>query len=708
MRDFGCLKQAGNALVYGVPDSAAAQVIADIYTRLLSELAAVSKVREASIAETQMYKEVHADLRSTATSKFASAVEFGEKSTKAKGRLLVVCGDEQAMYSLHSNLKFYAAPDVLLFPAWDCLPYDRSSPSAVQVSRRVGTLSRLSRLQADDSVIVLTTVNAALQRVPPKAEAAKWQLPLKKGEEIGFGLLTEFLVKSSYNRTGKVLEVGEFAVRGGILDIFPAAYEKPLRLDFFGDFIESIRTFDPLSQITDTEINEAVILPMSEVDLSEGAITSFRENYRDIFGGAAREDPLYESISSGRKFPGFEHWLPLFYGRMETIFDYMPGARIITPEWLPKAMEERDEQVKEFYDNRVNISGKTIKALKEAIYRPLAPDRLYLGQDEFESRISGSRIAFSQFAASPEQLKIDAAVMDAGYRSGIGFTLERSAGLFDALKEHIRMQQGRNLNVIISCSSNGSRERVMKMLLEHKIACEKIESFKSVCAHPVSTVTLAVLPLERGFTGGDYCIITEQDIFGERLVRYRPKKRKTEDFFLEAANFNEGELVVHRDHGIGRFDGLINIVAGDAPHDCLRIIYEGGDKLFVPVENIEVITSFGQEGDGVKLDKLGAASWQARKAKVKERITIAAAELIKMAAERELRQAPVMNPAEGLFDEFCARFPYSETEDQERAIEEVLGDLSSGVPSERLVCGDVGFGKTEVALRAAFAAVAVN
>ncbi|HYN37712.1 MAG TPA: DEAD/DEAH box helicase, partial [Rhodospirillales bacterium] len=297
-------------------------------------------------------------------------------------------------------------------------------------------------------------------------------------------------------------------------------------------------------------------------------------------------------------------------------------------------------------------------------------------------------------------------MIDAGGRPGIDFAEARTRpelNVFDALAARIREHRAAGQRVLLAAVTRGSRDRLATVLREHKIAgIAPVDDWAAAQALDPTKAALVVLPLERGFTTPELAVIAEQDILGEKMVRRGLKRSRAENFLIEASSLSPGDLVVHIDHGIGRYDALEAVSVDGAPHDCLRILYADNDRLYLPVENIEMVGRFGSDSDGVVLDKLGGAGWQSRKARMKQRLKEMAAELIRTAADRAVRDAPSLAPPEGLFDEFCARFPWSETEDQARAIGDVLEDLGRGRPADRLICGDVGFGKTEVALRAAF------
>ena len=523
-------------------------------------------------------------------------------------------------------------------------------------------------------------------------------LRIAVGQQIAQEALVAFLVRNSYLRTGTVSEPGEYAQRGGILDLFPPGEAQPLRLDFFGDELETLRRFDPLSQRTTEDASETVLRPVSEVILDEAAVERFRVGYRERFGGT-RGDPLYEAISAGRLHPGMEHWLPLFFERLETLFDYLPDAAVALDHQVPEAAEARLETIADFYDARKQLEGQPDAGGWP--YRPLPPDALYLSGEEMAARLEARPVArFWPFAA-PEEAS---GVFDAGGRARHDFSQHRTAadgGLFDAVRAAVEADRKAGKRVLLTAHSDGSRERLIHLCQEHGLGgLAKIESWAQA-----EDLSIATLGLEQGFATDRLSVISEQDILGERLARPAVQRKRPDNFLTEVSAIATGDLVVHVEHGIGRYEGLEAIDVAGAPHDCLKLIYHGGDKLFLPVENIEVLSRFGSEDAGVELDKLGQAGWQSRKARVKARIRAIAKELIKVAAARALKSAEAMQPAEGLYDEFCARFPYPETDDQIRAIDQTLDDLAAGRPMDRLVCGDVGFGKTEVALRAAFVAV---
>jgi transcription-repair coupling factor (superfamily II helicase) len=630
--------------------------------------------------------------------------------------LALVCRDGPRMAAVSRAISFFA-PDieVLEFPAWDCLPYDRVSPHPAVVAQRVMTLARLSRIVGrEHPAVLLTTVNAVLQRVPERTVIAKQSLSVAPGNVAPMANIIQWLELNGFNRAATVREAGDYAVRGGIVDLFAPGMDTPVRLDFFGDTLESIRSFDPKTQRTTCELRTLDLVPVSEFALTGDTIRLFRTGYVAQFGAAAPDDALYEAVTEGRKHAGMEHWLPLFHRRLETLFDYLPATPLAVEPLAEEAAHERLEQIADYYQARKDALGKDGGGTP---YKPLPPERLYLAEAEWRERLDTSALAKLTPFAAPEQANEPGVAqreqstdntITVSAHAGRNFAAERAtpgANVFEAVVKHVGALQSAGKRAVVALWSEGSRERMGHVLAEHGLHnLAPVASWPDALALPRPQMALAVLGLESGFETAGVALITEQDILGERLIRARRPSKRAENFIAEVTSLAAGDLVVHVDHGIGRFSGLRAIEAAGAPHDCLEIHYAGGDKLFLPVENIELLSRYGSEEAGAELDRLGGTAWQARKARMKNRIREIAGELIKVAAERQLHEAPRLALAAGLYDEFCAGFPYEETEDQDAAIAAVLADLSSGRPMDRLICGDVGFGKTEVALRAAFIA----
>ncbi|MCL4675531.1 MAG: transcription-repair coupling factor, partial [Pararhodobacter sp.] len=516
------------------------------------------------------------------------------------------------------------------------------------------------------------------------------------GRRVNEEALRGYLARMGYSPSPTVTDHGDFAVRGGIIDIFPPGNAEPVRLDLFGDVLDGLRQFDPASQRTTGTLHRLELAPASEVILDEASIARFRQAYRIEFGAAGTDDPLYEAVSAGRKQQGMEHWLGFFHDRLETLFDYLPGASVLLDDQSEAVRSARWETIADQYDNR--REAMSAKGRIDTVYKPAPPALLYLDEAAWTAALARQRV----IQLSPLRQPPGPGVLDAQGRAGRNFSLERqqeNVNIFQALCDHIQTER-KARTVVVASWSDGASERLSGLLKEHGLSdASRIGDARAIKGK--GAVHLAVWPLDSGFVTPDLVVISEQDVLGERLIRTQRKKRP-ENFLTEAQGLSPGDLVVHVDHGVGRYTGLETITAMKAPHECIALEYAGGDRLYLPVENIELLSRYGHE-TGL-LDKLGGGAWQAKKAKLKQRIREMADKLIRVAAERELRKAPVLNPPEGLWEAFAARFPYAETEDQLTAIEDVIGDFDRGRPMDRLVVGDVGFGKTEVAMRAAFIA----
>ncbi|HZG08624.1 MAG TPA: transcription-repair coupling factor [Allosphingosinicella sp.] len=618
----------------------------------------------------------------------------------AKGRAVFIAPDEAAMRHVADAAAYFAPEiEVLTFPAWDCLPYDRASPSLRASSERLATLHALQR-KSERPQLLVTTVNAATQRTLTPFRVRQLVARLAPGERVDLKRLSILLTANGYHRADTVQDAGEFAIRGGIVDLFPAGESHGLRLDFFGDEIESVRRFDPTTQRTTEGLQGGfTLLPASETLLDEESIRRFRSRYREKFGATATGDPLYQAVSEGRRLAGLDHWLPLFEERLETLFDHLgEGDLVVRDAHDAGAAEARFEAIADYHQNRVRAQSN-----EPGSYRPLEPDSLYLSRAEWDQTIAERPLHL----VTPFHEPRSATVLDLGVDGARDFAPERSqnANIYEAVTSHVAKLRRAGTKVVLASYSVGARERLKGLLADHGLnktaLADTWQEAQGIAA--ANTVALAVLPLDHGFTTGDLALLTEQDMLGDRLVRRRKRRKSADAFLSELATLSPGDLVVHADHGIGRYEGLTRIPVGTSPHDCVALEYAGGDKLYVPVENIDILSRYGSGSDGVALDRLGGEAWQRRKARMKERIREIAGELIKTAAERALQPAPVAEPDTG-FAAFVDRFPYEETDDQERAISDVVADLGAGKPMDRLICGDVGFGKTEVALRAAFVA----
>lgn len=636
------------------------------------------------------------------------------RNAKHTARVVFVAPDEQAMQAVADAAPFFAPElDVIEFPAWDCLPYDRSSPALSVSARRLAALQALQRKAPKDKSapqLLVTTVNAMLQRVLTPFRIREATRLLEVGNEIGRESLIALLQRQGYARSDTAIDAGEFAVRGSIFDIVPSGLkarnekgeteQAGLRLDFFGDELESLRLYDPHTQRTVGTVESHLLLPASEALLDEDAIRRFRGRYREHWGAAATGDPLYQAVSDGRRLAGMEHWLPLFEDKLATLFDHFGASDVVVIDGgAMRAGDERLDEIADYHAARTE-SART----SPGAYRPLGPDQLYLDREEFAQRLRDWPVHRTSIFTEPAA----AGTVDFSFSSARDFTPERTRGddIYAIAAKHLLKQAKDGKKAVLACYSEGSRKRIVSQLGEAgKVEPANASTWQEALGTAAKQRPVAVvLPLESGFANDDLELITERDLLGDRLVRRKRRKKDADAFLAELQALTPGDHIVHLDHGVGRYLGLESIPVGKSPHDCVALEYHGGDKLYVPVENLDVLSRYGSGEENVPLDRLGGEGWQKRKARLKERIREIAHELLATAAKRALQKAPVMEREAQSYDPFVDRFPWSETDDQERAIEDVMADLADGKAMDRLVCGDVGFGKTEVALRAAFVA----
>ena len=613
----------------------------------------------------------------------------------AGGRAVAIVADEAAMRALAETAPLFAPEvEVLSLPAWDCLPYDRASPALRVMAERLAALNALQE-KLERPQLLVTTASAATQRLLTPFRVRQLTRRIAQGERIDREALIGQLNALGYQRSDTVAEHGEYAVRGSLIDLFPAGEEQALRLDFFGDEIDSIRRFDPADQRSTDKADSFALLPASEALLDAESITRFRSEYRATFGATATQDPLYQALSEGRRMAGMEHWLPMLEERLASLFDHLGEHDLILRDSsADKALDARREAIADYHQNRVRAM-----AAEPGNYRPLAPDALYLAASEWAAEVAARPIHLASPFPEPES----PSTIDFGVEPARDFTPERAqqANVYEAVAAHIAKLRRAGKTVVLASYTIGARERLTGLLEDNGLtAHSSAETWQAALGAKIQPAML-VLPLDHGFSTPDVAVLTEQDMLGDRLVRRRRKRKAAAAFLEELGTLSPGDLVVHAEHGIGRYEGLTQIPVNKSPHDCVALEYAGGNKLYVPVENIELLSRYGSESEHVTLDRLGGEAWQRRKSRMKERIRAIAGELIKLAALRATRPGVIAEP-DASYPQFVDRFPYEETEDQDRAIEDVIADLGAGKPMDRLVCGDVGFGKTEVALRAAF------
>ena len=576
---------------------------------------------------------------------------------------------------------------VLSFPEWDTVPYDRVSPKPDIEGERIDTLCFLAGMQKKEKVLILTTPAALVQRIAPVSFFLDATLEILEGKTLPLDELKSFLFKNSYKQVNTVINTGEYAIRGGLVDIFPAGYTHPIRIDFFADEVDEVRFFDEMTQRTLKKADKIILKPMAEFDLTKESISLFRTKYRELFSVSA-DDYLYNAVSDGVFVAGLEHFLPLFHQKMASLFDYLKEASFSFDFQTQKALEMKWEQIEEYYQARsMALNDNALPEVQR--YNPIPKEMMFLSQQEVDEALNERLFyTFSPFISSD--------AVDMKSKKGKTFVdvrLKNPTEVFDHVADFVKTSEKR---VIFTASSFGSVQRLLSLLRDKGVSLYEAEDFKTALKKAPS---ILVTPFENGFETPDFILITETDILGERIIR-KPKKPKNANFINDISSLNEGDLVVHQTHGVGRFTGLVPLKINGAEHDCLCLVYEGGDKLFIPATNADVLSKYGSQRE--TLDHLGSQQFITRKNKVKKDLLAMAEKLIQTASLRETnRQEKILAP-HGLYQEFCAAFPYVETEDQLRTIQEIEQDLSLGKPMDRLVCGDVGFGKTEIALRAAF------
>lgn len=614
---------------------------------------------------------------------------FEEKSQDIP---VFVCESNEHMAQFSKGLRFfYPRVNFMEFPAWDTTPYDRISPDPQIMTQRLVTLNTLMN-PPNFPMALLTTVRALAQKVLPSSELKGATLHIKKGSEIIREELSNFCVLNGFKRVDVVRERGELAFRGGVVDLFPPQETKPLRFDLFGDEVESIRTFDPLSQRTQDSVDELMIMPASELFLTPARIQMFKTRYVQAFGVKALNDPLLERLCAGECVRGAENWLPFFYEKLVPLWEWLPKAIWVTGIQVKSAYDHYMQEVEDHNAARLQSSDvdKKINAKNsDRCYRPVPWEDFYLPYDAFDKILQKkTHITFSPFTGT----------------SGLSFECQAPllAGTPAQRLAHIDKTVSQKQNIFFTAPHKGALQEFSRLFKDkEKENVQEVGSWQEACAIPTGRWATFISPLEKGFLSPPFHLYTYEDIFG-KAPRHKGTPRSRTNLGLEVSSFAQGDFLVHRDHGVGQFLSLEQITVDGAPHECVQLLYDKGDKLYVPIENLDLLTKYSSALATVSLDRLGSPAWQKRSALVKKRLREIADELLATAAARSLEEGIVIPTARELLTEFTQTFPHVETEDQLESMEAVYDDLASQQPMDRLICGDVGFGKTEVALRAAF------
>ncbi len=615
-----------------------------------------------------------------------------------KGLTVVVTRDQAEAEQLEKEIRFFrdGQIEILRFPDLETLPYDQFSPHQDIVSERLRCLAALPRVQRRS--LLLISIDTLLQRLPPRQYIESRSLHFETGQQLDFEAFRAQLAEQGYQAVSQVEQHGEFAVRGSIIDLFPMGSDLPYRIEFFDDEIDSIRSFDPETQRSIERLERIEMLPAREFPLDEEGIKTFRQRFRQTFEVDPTACPLYQDVSEGIASPGIEYFLPLFHERLDSLFDYLPGKT----QWIVEqpALDSVDEflqQVEQRYESRRHNVEQPI----------LPPAEIFLEPAEFADALQQQ--ALSLVSAHKYETEDDRT-----RNSGLGLppplpirhhAEEPLQTLKDYLQRRVRQR------ILFCAESSGRREFLLELLHHHGLRPQPVESFGDFVSRQQAGLYITVAPIEQGLELDEegITLIVESQLFGERARQTRRRKyRKTRDaeaIVNSLADLREGAPVVHEDHGIGRYLGLRTLTVGGIETEFLTLQYANDDKLYVPVSSLHLITRYtGASEDKVPLHRLGNDQWQKVRRKAQQKIRDVAAELLEIHAKRAALQGYAFPLNEDEYQQFASDFPFEETPDQEAAIQAVIDDMTAPRPMDRIVCGDVGFGKTEVSMRAAFIA----
>ena len=624
----------------------------------------------------------------------ALALALAEAGRAYDGLVVAVAQDTHAAHTLEAELAVFAGGsglEVLQFPDWETLPYDLFSPHAEIVSQRVAALYRLPSLKRGVLVVPVATL---MQRLAPRSYIGGSALVMERGQSLDLDGERRRLESAGYRHVPQVQEPGEFAVRGALIDIFAMGSAEPYRIELFDEEIESIRTFDPETQRSDHKVDSVRLLPAREFPLTEESARAFRNTLRERFPIDPRHCPLYQDIKEGMTPAGIEYYLPLFFDHTETLFDYLPGeALFVLGEGVLDAADRFWAQAGARHEQRAHDAERPI----------LPPGELYLPPQQLRERLNAA-LRVDLVARGTSEHAIDPGTQPAPLLP----LTRKGADNGEDLKRFLAAWPGR---VLVVADSAGRREGLVEQFAAAGLRPEVVASWQAF-ARPSGTPShfaITVAPLEQGFVLDDpaLAVLTERELFGERAQQPRRRRRATRDpeaIVRDLAELTLGSPIVHVDHGVGRYQGLSSLDVGGERAEFLEIEYARGDKLYVPVSQLHLVSRYsGTAPEMAPLHSLGGDAWERAKKKAASKVRDVAAELLAIYAQREARQGTALPVDTPLVEQFGAAFPFEETPDQASAIEAVLADLASPKPMDRVVCGDVGFGKTEVALRAAFA-----
>lgn len=623
----------------------------------------------------------------------ALGLAIAEAASAARRFTLLLTGDSQSAERLEQELGFFA-PDlpVLHFPDWETLPYDLFSPHQDIISQRVASLYRLPELDHGVLVVPITT---ALHRLPPRRFLLGSSLVLDVGQKLDVEQMRLRLEGAGYRCVETVYEHGEFAVRGALIDLFPMGSDLPYRIDLFDDEIETLRTFDPETQRSVDKVESIRLLPAREFPLDKKAVTDFRGRFRERFDVDFRRCPIYQDLASGITPAGIEYYLPLFFEETETLFDYLPGnTQVFSLPGIEQAAEQFWSDVRSRYEER-RVDPE----------RPLVPPaELFLPVEDCFARLKAS----PRVVADPSDLAPGVGRERFPTRALPDLAIEGKASEpLAALRRFLEEFPGR---VLFSAESAGRREVLLELLARLKLRPQEVAGWPEFVASS-ERLAITIAPLDEGLLLDEpaLALVAESPLFGQRVMQRRRRERRSDggdNVIKNLAELREGAPVVHIDHGVGRYLGLITLEIEDQAAEFLALQYAEEAKLYVPVASLHLIARYTGTDDALApLHRLGSETWQKAKRKAAEQVRDVAAELLDIYARRAARKGYAFKDPLADYATFSAGFPFEETPDQQAAIEAVVADMLAPKPMDRLVCGDVGFGKTEVAMRAAFVAV---
>jgi transcription-repair coupling factor (superfamily II helicase) len=627
----------------------------------------------------------------------ATSLWLAEAARKASGPLLVIASDARQASRMEDELRFFCAPGTYIehFPAWETLPYDLFSPHPDIVSQRLRMLSTLPRLTKG---IVVVDIETALQRLPPQTYIDAHAFDLSVGEVLDLAAFRERLSGAGYMSSSQVMAPGEFAVRGSIIDLYPMGSEAPYRIDLFDDEVESIRVFDPETQRSGERAQALRLLPAREFPLTADGIQNFKRRFRVRFAGDLTRMSIYRDIAEGAPPPGIEYHLPLFFDATATLFDYLPANTIVAAE--------SDE-----YGTATQVFGEIASRYEQRRHdaqRPiLEPREVFTPVDELVQRLATMR------RIELSRVELDPLLQSLPFQN---FATRRPPGLrIDARSEEPARELARFLDdfqgrVLIAAESAGRREMLLDILQRRNVQPQLVDGWSAFVAGDAQlAITVSTLSTGLVLTEPALALIAEEQLFGERARQERRRRRAERDpekIIRDLTDLRPGSPVVHEDYGVGRFVSLVTLDFGGLTNEFLLLEYADGDKLYVPVHALDLVSRYtGAPAESAPLHKLGSDTWEKAKRKAAQRIHDTAAELLDLYSRRAAREGEQLVASEVDLRAFEAAFQFEETPDQSQAIEAVIADLASGKPMDRVVCGDVGFGKTEVALRAAFVTV---